>query len=219
MSGQTATEVDLTRSLQEFKQTVLTQRVTDAASFKAAGEFYNSCLAYKNKVNELWDTEIKNAHELHKSLLRKRDMMLAPAEEAQTHIRAEMKKFTDEQERLRRAAEARLQAEARKKAEDEAIARAAALEAEGRGKQAQAIIEQPIAVPVVELKSTTPAGFGNITRKVWRAQVFDLMALVKAVATREVPPVLVVADMVALNALARAQKDGLNVPGVRAISE
>ena len=60
---------------------------------------------------------------------------------------------------------------------------------------------------------------GISTRVNWKAELVDIKALCKAVADGTWPVNLVAANMPALNQMARAAKNNLNIPGVRAISE
>jgi len=60
---------------------------------------------------------------------------------------------------------------------------------------------------------------GLIRRQTWHAEVLDPMLLVKHVAKHPELVNLLEPKMAALNSLARAQQDGLDIPGVRAVSK
>jgi hypothetical protein len=81
---------------------------------------------------------------------------------------------------------------------------------------AQAAAEAVATGPVV-VESAIPAGFGAATRRTWGAEVYDKLALVKAVAEGKAPLEAVEAAMPVLNGLARSLKGALSVPGVRAV--
>lgn len=205
----------LSKAVQSFRDTAMVAIVKDADDFKRAGDDYNMCLAYEKRVHVFCDDRIRGAHELHKSLVAMRDTMLAPVAEAKAHIRAEMKRFSDEQERIRREAQAKAEAEIRKKMEDATIALAAKMESNGDAGKANALLNKPVPVPTITFDRTLPTGFGHITRRVWKAEIIDLMALVKAVAAGQIPLQAVRADEAFIGAQARSLKNALAYPGVR----
>jgi hypothetical protein len=184
-----------------------------------AGETWKSLTALEKKIKIYWDEDVSTALKLHRSLVAKRDAMLVPVGEQKNALRIGMKTFEDEQERIRRAEQARLEEEARKAAEEAALAQAVALEQNGHKMAAEAVIAAPVVAPAVYVPKTTPNGFGNATRRTWGAEVTDLMALVKAVAAGTVPIQAIEANTVFLGQQARALKSALQYPGVRAVEK
>lgn len=193
--------------------------VKDAATYQMAGETWKSLTALEKKIKAYWEEDVSSALKLHRSLVAKRDAMLGPVGERKNALRLDMKTFEDEQERIRRIEQARLEEEARKAAEEAALAQAVALEQNGHKAAAEAVIAVPVVAPAVYVPKTTPTGFGNATRRVWGAEVTDLMALVKAVAAGTVPIQAIEANSVFLNQQARALKSALQYPGVRAVEK
>ena len=193
--------------------------VRDAESYQMAGETWKSLTALEKKIKLYWEEDVSSALKLHRSLVAKRDAMLIPVGEQKNTLRLGMKSFEDEQERIRRAKQARLEEEARKAAEEAALAQAVALEQNGHKAAAEAVIAVPVVAPAVYVPKTTPTGFGNATRRVWGAEVTDLMALVKAVSSGQVPIQAIEANSVFLNQQARALKAALQYPGVRAVEK
>lgn len=193
--------------------------VRDAESYQMAGETWKSLTALEKKIKLYWEDDVSSALKLHRSLVAKRDAMLVPVGEQKNTLRIGMKSFEDEQERIRRAEQARLEEEARKAAEEAALAQAVALEANGHKAAAEAVIAAPVVAPAVYVQKTTPTGFGNATRRTWSAEVTDLMALVKAVAAGQVPVQALDANTVFLNGQARMLKAALAYPGVRAVEK
>lgn len=193
--------------------------VRDAESYQMAGETWKSLTALEKKIKAYWEDDVSSALKLHRSLVAKRDAMLVPVGERKNALRLDMKAFEDEQERVRRVAQAKAEEEARKAAEEAALAQAVALEANGHKAAAEAVIAAPVVVPSVFVPKTTPNGFGNATRRTWGAEVTDLMALVKAVAAGTVPIQAIEPNMVFLNGQSRMLKAALAYPGVRAIEK
>lgn len=193
--------------------------VKDAATYKMAGETWKSLTALEKKIKAYWEDDVSSALKLHRSLVAKRDAMLVPVGERKNALRLDMKSFEDEQERLRQIEQAKAEAEARKAAEEAALAQAVAFEANGHKAAAEAVMATPVVTPAVYVPKTTPAGFGAATRRTWSAEVTDLMALVKAVAAGAVPIQALEANTVFLNGQARMLKSALAYPGVKAVEK
>ena len=77
-------------------------------------------------------------------------------------------------------------------------------------------LAENLAAPAAEAPVSTA---GVHVRTTWRAEVVDMAALAKACADGSVSLELIEANMPALNARAREQKERLALPGVRAVSE
>jgi hypothetical protein len=153
---------------------------------------------------------------------RKRIMdLFRPAQDNLAQAEALLKRgilaWTLEQQRLQRVAEAAAAEIARKEAErlqkqaDKALAaghieKAAALEG-----AADAVVPAEIAPP--------PKAYGTSTREVWRAEVVDKDALIKAVAAGEADAEVLEVNMAYLNQAARLRKNSLHWPGVNVIKE
>jgi len=144
---------------------------------------------------------------------------LKPLEEEKEKKVSAMQIWFDEQARIRRAEQARLEEEARKAAEEATLEQAMALEKNGHREEAEAVIAAPVVAPAVYVPPTVPKGMGQFMRKNWGAEVTDLMALVKAVAAGTVPIQAIEANTVFLNQQARALKSALQYPGVRAVEK
>jgi hypothetical protein len=67
--------------------------------------------------------------------------------------------------------------------------------------------------------SEVPKSKESHIRETWSAELIDLKALVMAISEGKAPLMAVQANMVFLNEQARAYKEVLRIPGVRAISK
>lgn len=128
--------------------------------------------------------------------------------------------YADEQERKRKAEEARLAAQARKE-QEKLEQRAAKAEEKGQVEKAEVLREQAQTAPTgisldngISLKGT-----GVSERENWSGEVTDKKALIKAVAAGKAPLNLLEVNTKVLNQLARSLKSELNYPGVRAVSK
>ena len=138
-------------------------------------------------------------------------------EETEKIIKSKMLAYYQEQERLRREAEAKLQAKAEKERQ-EALAKAEAARANGKETRAEKYEEKAASIIAPQLAPSIDKG-GAIIKKLWSAEVYDLRALVTAIAAEKAPLSLIEPNMTAIHAQARAFKDTLNLPGVRAVCE
>jgi hypothetical protein len=191
--------------------------VSDAGSFETAGNTVKELTALEKQIKAFWEDDVSSALKLHRSLVAKRDSMLGPVGDQKKALTNGMKAWSDEQERIRREAQAKAEAEARRMAEEAALARAVALEASGNKKEAEAVMEAPVVADPVYVENVTPTGFGQFTRKTWSAEVVDIMALVKAVANGKAPIKAIEPNMTVLNQMARSMKETFAVEGARAV--
>lgn len=181
-------------------------------------------------IKEIEDTfrpTLKKMDEARKGLYKEMTDRIEPVEEAKKLIKSKRIVYTEEQERIRKIEEARLQALARKQAEEAALAAAIAAEEAGEGAEAEAIINEPVHVPTVIIPKTTPsAGVSGAIRELWSAEVTDLRELLcsiigdmKIVDRLVVNPYITVeANKSVLDGIARRLHDKMMVPGVKAVS-
>ena len=194
---------------------VMTVRTPDA--YRRAADLLLAVKDLRKQLNEAYDDNIADAHRAHKNLVAKKASFEAPLVAAERTLKTRMMDYQREQEQVRREQEARLRAEARKIEEEARIREATRLENEGRQKEAERLIEAPIFTPPVTVAPPTPKVQGISVRETWACEVDDLRALCRAIADGSAPTSYVTPAMPALNAIARAQKEGFNVPGCRAV--
>ncbi len=142
--------------------------------------------------------------------------VVARFQSAETTLRTAMVTFTTAEEEKRRKEQARLDELARKK-EERLQARAA--EQREQGHEEKADVLEETATQVVPRKAAPITKTTSVHARVtWSAHVTDIKALIRACAEGKTPEHLLAADMSVLNALARAEKDKLDIPGVKAVS-
>lgn len=220
--------------------------INDAEDYDMAAD---ELKAIKSKAKALEDRRKEITKPLDASKKSVMDLFREPLEllaQAESVIKRAMLTWQQEQERIRRAEQARLEAEA--KAERERLAKeAAAREAEARAKAAeaerlasagdaiaaaelaesaqQALFEADVqretaalvTAPVAKVAEAKAAGVS--TRETWKAEVTDKAALIAHVAANPQFSGLLTVDQSALNALARSLKSSLTLPGVRVYAE
>ena len=177
-----------------------------------------TCKQLETEIHAAFDGIVDKAHQAHKEAVAQRKKYLDPIEEGRRILKGKMIAYQDTQERIRREEQARLEQEARKRAEDEQIAIAAQLEKEGDKETAEAVLSEPVQVAPVVAQRTAPAASRlSAGRSVWSAEVTNIMALVKAVAEGKQPITLIQANETALNGMARSLKGSMAIPGVKAV--
>ncbi len=195
--------------------------------------------AIKSKAKKLEDDRTSITGPINKALKAVNDLFRAPSDylaQAEKIIKGKMIAYTTEQERIaaeaRRAAEAAIKAEqeriAREVAEKEAAAAAEAAKLLAQGNEEKAAEVQAQAAIEAASLSTTAAVMtapavaepvakvsGVSMRTVWKAEVTDKMALIAFVAANPQFANLLDANTSALNQMAKAMKDAMQIGGVR----
>lgn len=148
------------------------------------------------------------ALEAHRAICAQEDGHLDHVKEARKLGKTKIDAWQVKMEAVRAAEEARLRAEAKKKAEDEALAKAERAAEFGDEKGADAIMAAPVIVaPVVVAPIQKSA---TVIRTIWKARVVD---------PNKVPREYCIPNEKALNGLARATKGAVKVEGVEFYSE
>ncbi len=193
--------------------------IATAEEYKAAGEFLLEIKALRREIDGTFDPIIEKAHSAHKEAIAQKKKHDGPLAEAEALMKPKIAGYLQEEERKRRAEELRLQEEERKRAEEEQLHQAAILDEIGETEAANRLLdEKPEVIPVI-LPKQAPKVAGISMRETWSAQVFDLMALVNAVATGKAPVQCLSANTVFLGQQARSMKAAMNYPGVKAVPD
>ena len=193
--------------------------ISNGMECRSAIEYEQGLSALEKWFDDIYDKPIKEAHAHHKGLVADKKSHVEPVSEAKRLIKSKRILYVDEQERLRKIAEARIQAEARRIAEEAALAAAIAAENAGDSVEAEEILNEPVHVPVVTVAKSTPsAGVSGAIREIWSAEVINMMELLKAIVDGKASIGLVEPNHAALNGIARSLKDNMKLAGVKAVS-
>lgn len=190
--------------------------VRTPAEYESAVNFLRETKAIREAIEQTFDPAIKAAHDAHKAVLAAKRRHLDPVDDAERHVKGLVGAYTTEQQRLAR--------EAQRAAEEERARLARAAEEERLRREAVNLYpstedalpppppeEPPPAPPPLPI---VPAAPGVQVRAKWVADVTDLAALVRAVATGAAPLHLLAADATALRKFAEATKGTASIPGV-----
>lgn len=173
--------------------------------------------ALRKEIEDSYKPSLDKIRLAEKTLREEMKSRLAPIDEAEARLKTLMLAYDRaEQERIRKEREAALE-EARKKAEEEKARQVEALKMAGLDDVAEQVAEVKPVVAVETQKQEKVAGISYRTN--YRAEVDDLLTLVKAVADGKAPIALIKPDEVALGQMARAMKESFDVPGCRLVVE
>lgn len=170
--------------------------------------------------NTIFEPTIKGYYEPYKFWLGIKNGIGKRLELVESICKRAMVTWNDEQERIRKAAEAKAAAEAAAKTEKKQTdlnAKADAAEAAGETAKADMLRSSAADVFVAPkaVESRVPEVKGTTFKDNWVGEVVDLAALIKAVAEGRAPANLIKADESAINRQAKATKDTFKIDGIR----
>jgi hypothetical protein len=149
-----------------------------------------------------------------KVVLAQEQKLLAPLDSAESIYKSKYATWYQADQEEKRREQLRLEAEARKKDEERRLAEATELQRAGRREEANDLLEEP--PPDIQVRvPEQPKVKGLATVETWKAEVVDLHKLVCYIAEDPRFMNLIGPMMVEVNALARAMKDNLKIPGLR----
>lgn len=155
--------------------------------YKLADANCKALLELKKKIQADFRDSKDNAYAAWKSIVAQEKGHLDGIDEARDIYKNKMARYDDDQERLRLADQRRLEEQARKLAEEQALAEAVAAEARGDDEQAAQIMKAPVeAMPVYVPKSVPKSA--TVIRKVPDQ---DKIAAAVAAGVRNIPGVLI----------------------------
>lgn len=195
--------------------------IADQDSYTSAAELLVDITSLERQVVEHHAPIKAAAWNAHKVAVAAEKKLLEPLNVAKGIIKARLVGWTQEQERIRLEAQRKAEEEARILEEEQRLQLAAEAEEAGAPEETvQEILEMPtVMVPVPVVRPTFQRAPGVSTSQRWKAQVVDIRALCRAVADGRASTELVQPNLVALNNMARAMKQTMNIPGVKAVPE
>lgn len=207
----------------ELKQEALTivqraslVKITDQASYDSACDLLQKeIVPFRRKWAAYWEPVKSSAWGAYKAIMAKIQDMDEPAERAERAVKAEIRKWNDEQTRIEQERQRKAQEEAEKAAEEERLRAAIVAEESGASEaEVSQIVNTPVAVVAEPVAPVYQRTKGISTRENWKAKVTDLHALVKAAAKDKSLLAYLEPNQTALNNRAKADRQTLNIPGV-----
>ncbi len=155
--------------------------ITTQYEYARAGELRAGLRALDKKMEARYKPIKQKQDEAKKAILDAEKADRSPLAEASRILDPKLVTWEDEQERLRREKQRRLQEIERKRAEKEAKAEAKALDKEGRHEEAVFVRETPVEPLAVVLRSETPKVAGLIRRANWKWECANFKAVLAEV--------------------------------------
>lgn len=171
--------------------------VVDQNSYLSAGEFGKSLKLLRNKITDYFKPLKEAAHKAHKAITQKEAEELSPIDDADDIVRQAVTAYLNEQARLQRVEQARLDAEAKKAADAERerlLKQAVKADEKGNAEKAEALIEkaeqvyvEPVfALPTVAKTVKTTAGNMTAVKDI-KVTVIDKKAFAAAIGAGLIP--------------------------------
>jgi len=195
---------------QGVEQTARVVVINSGETFEDAGEFRNKCLQRAKMAEALFQPRITEAHRHHKALVADLAELQRPFEAAAKTIKAKMIAWEEGEKQRRRLEQIRLEAEAKKKAEDQRLALAAELEKAGLTKQAERAVQEPVRVERVVAPPPSVKVDGFSYRSNWKFEIEDEGAI---------PREYLTPDVEKIGRQVRALRADCKIAGVRVIEE
>jgi len=200
-------------------------RVTNQDEYTAAEVILLDIQAIRKKIVSFFAEPVRKAFEAHKAIKDAANTAVFDVGKAETSVKKQMTEYTSEQDHIRTEAKRKADEETariKKQQEDFQIASAAKAEQDGDTILAEQILSVPMGQAVPALVATVPPLRSEhfSTRENWKARVTDIKILCAAVVEGKVDENCVMADLVALNHMAREhRKEGQMCPGVECYND
>lgn len=170
-------------------------------------------------ITNAFERSRRAADTAKKEIIALRDKFIGPIKQARLTYDRQATAYEEEQGRIAREEEQRLQKEALKREEEKQLQDAIAADESGDTEQAEAILEERVEVPVVTVAPQVATVKGVSTRTSWSAEVTDMPKLVAYVNANPEWISLLLPNGPNLNRLAVSQHEALAIPGVKAVSQ
>lgn len=183
--------------------------ITTDADLTKAESYLKECFEREKMINAHCDTNIKNAHALHKSLVAQKNAYLEPVLNLALKLKLAVGNWIRKKEQERQAAIRAQEDAARKTEEERRLIAAQEMQDQGEAELADEILEAPI-VPLVQAPPPAPKAASVTLKKTYRFEITDPL---------KIPREYLCVDEVKIGKMVRASSGTLVIPGVRIIEE
>lgn len=192
--------------------------------YDRCADFLRGIKELQRQVDETFDQNIADAHSLHKNLVAAKKKHSEPLVEAERIIKAKSLDYITEQERLeaearRKAAEEAQRAEIKRKAELEAQAKAHEEKGNLGLAEARRAAAEAVYVPIKNVEPVFNRAAGQSVKVTWRCEVVDPVALCRLIADGVLPAIMVTPNQAKLDGLARTMTNTKQYPGLKFVEE
>lgn len=214
MGAVVQTRTDLQRSIAQMIEEMRAVEIRTDQEYEFMDGWLHRNKDSQKAVDAAFEEERLEKKAAYDDVLEAKKLFKKPLEDSEKIARQKMTAYATVKEKARRDEQQRLDDIARKEAEDRRLAQAQKLADKGQSERANALLEKELRVSAPQAEA--PIGK---TREVWRVNVNDSAALLRAIADGKVR-----ADFVTINTTVLAQpaqqlKGAFAVPGVSAFVE
>jgi hypothetical protein len=195
-------------------------QIVDDESYGRAGENLKAIMGLLDVIDESCDPLIQQAHQTHKDAIKQKKGFQGDLPEAKGILRSKIGEREAELDRIARAEEARLAAEAKERDEAARLKEAVALDEAGEHEEADRVLDEPSLPPPPSVAVHKPKVEGVSTRYLYSTKLKNLDELTDAAAATPKGSVerrLLAFNQTPANQLARALKEDFRVPGVELV--
>jgi hypothetical protein len=193
--------------------------ITDQFSYDFVVEFGKDASRKEKIILDFYKPRKAAARAVWQQWLDDEKMLLDPISETKRICASKIGTWDAEQARLRAEAQRKADEEAHRMEEEARLALALQAEEEGASEE---ITEEILSAPTRFIRPVVAPTFqkaaGVSGRSNWKAEIVDMKALCRAIADGKVPTNYVEGTP-ALNSRVRADKENSNIPGVRAVED
>jgi hypothetical protein len=194
--------------------------ILDQPTYEAACSLLLTVKSYREEVAALIGPVVETAHNAHKAAVAVRTRLDGDGARAEALLKDRIGSFLQEQDRRQREEQAWLQAARQQEHEQERLTEATEVVAAGGSQEdALQVLSKPDTTPAAAALPVVEAVQGISKRMKWYGECFDIKKLVQAAAKDDKLLSLLECNGVALNKLADALRERMEVPGCRSLSK
>lgn len=214
------TLIDIETQAVAIRQEMTALAIVDQPTYDLVVTKRTEAVQWLKKAEAFFDPAIADAHSLHKKLLAQKASVVDPTKSAIARANSALVAWDHEQERIRRQKQLEIEEQARREAEEQRLADAIQMEAQGAPEE---VVNEVIAAPVIVHTPVVAAPTYEKSKAVqfrdnWSGVCDDLFKLVQAVAKDKSKLNLLMVNQPALNAMAKGLKESMAIPGCRAVN-
>ena len=193
--------------------------VTNDVEYQYAAKLYLEIKGRRKRIFDFFKPMKRLTDEAHKETCAKEKVVDDPERQAEMETSGKMNTYSKAKDDKQREESANALAESKRQEETVRVNQAVALEKAAEPELAQIVLDRKMAVVPPVLQSAVPKVEGLAHTEVWKFDVVDPEALVKAAAAGHVPITAVQPNTVFLGQMARSLKGLMSYPGVNVWSE
>lgn len=179
--------------------------IDSESTYRAASGFLLNVKDLTREIISFFEPLKRSASDAHKKLCAAEKEKVSPLLDVERKVKTRMLEYEAAERRRKAEQEAKLREEARKIEEESRLREATRLEAEGRTREAERLIDAPIFTPPVTVAPPTPRVQGVKYVTTWKFRIIDESLI---------PRQFLAVDEKKIGAVVRAMRGEARVPGV-----